>query len=411
MMMNKVVLPTVVVICLTCSAIPARAQAPYDATIVTPAVEVRSGPSTHFYITSRLNPGEHVQVVRPAADGWLCIVPPAGSFSWVPANAVDHRGRIAVVTAADAPIRVGSSERNLGEPKVEATRVVKGTLLVVIGQAQGLLPSNKLLPITPTQGEVRYIPTSAVEKAAVVKQTSPPPVNVSANFSQPRFTTTGSTGSPDALLAQAQQAEREGRDRDAEALYEQVKGQVIATNYPLAVECLNKIQFLRDRQRAADALANRQVQATPASNPSPYPPPYAPVSSQYCYQPDPCQPVQLGAPVVANASPVLAASTPPPPLASTAAPTQPPPTVPVARWYEPGVLKRVSFFVNNKKAYRFEPISGNMYMYVTPDDTINLEPYVNRTVQLYGEMSYHGTLRTYHLNVRQVSVPQERTGQ
>jgi hypothetical protein len=403
MTMNRVLLPAVVVICLSYSAIPARAQAPYDATIVMPVVEVRSGPSINFYATSRLNQGEHVQVVRPAADGWLCIVPPAGSFSWVQANAVDHHGKIAVVTAAEAQIRIGSREFK-GEPTVEGPRVSKGTQLVVIGRAEGLL--HKWLPVTPTQGEVRYITTSAVEKAAVVKQTSPPPVSVPANFNQPRFTTTGSTGSPDALLAQAQQAEREGRDRDAEALYEQVKGQVIATNYPLAVECLNKIQLLRDRQRAADALANRQVPATPASNPSPYPPPYAPVSSQYCYQPDPCRPVQLGAPVVANASPVMAASTPPPPLASTAAPSQPPPAVPVARLYEPGVLKRVSFFVNNKRAYRFEPLSGNMFMYVTPDDTLNLEPYVNRTVQLYGEMSYHGSLRTYHLNVHQVSVQQ-----
>jgi hypothetical protein len=174
----------------------------------------------------------------------------------------------------------------------------------------------------------------------------------------------------------------------------------------LAVECLNKIQFLRDRQHAADTLASRQVQATPVNRASPYPPQFAPVNSQYCYQPDPCRPVQLGAPVVANASPVTAASTPPPPLASTAAPATPPPSTPAAQWYEPGTLYRVSFFVNNKKAYRFEPRSGAMWMYVTPDDIVNLEPYVGRVVSLYGEMSYHGSLRTYHLNVRQVSVQQ-----
>jgi hypothetical protein len=237
-----------------------------------------------------------------------------------------------------------------------------------------------------------------------VKQSSPSPVSIPANFSQPRFGAPGSTNA-DALLAQAQQAEREGRYRDAEALYDQVAQQVKATNYPMAVQCLNRVEFLRDRERAADALANRQVPATPASNHSPYPPLYVPASSQYCYQPDPCRPVQLGAPpVVANASPVMM-STPPPPLANAAAPGQVTATTaaPVAQWFE-GTLQRTTL-PGTKRIYRLNPLDEqHQWFYVSADEVTNLEPYLNRTVALYGEMSYDGILRTYHLrNVHQVS--------
>src|ERR1700720_889755 len=71
------------------SAMPAFAQT-YSATILQKEVEVRSGPSTTCFATSKLNQNDKVLVLRESkeAEGWLEIVPPAGSFSWIKAKYV-----------------------------------------------------------------------------------------------------------------------------------------------------------------------------------------------------------------------------------------------------------------------------------------------------------------------------------
>ncbi len=387
------------------SALFVHAQAPYETTIIAPTVEVRSGPSSTYYVTTKLRQGERVKVMRDAGNGWLAITPPAGSFSWIQSRLVDQRGVSGVVKAASAPIRVGSHEYK-GEPTVESTRVSQGTQVVVIGRAEGTW-QDPWLPIMPTPTEVRYIPASAIQSATVVQQTQPPPLSVPAKYNEPRIDNPRASNGAnvDALLAQAQQAEKENRYRDAEALYEQVKDQVKVTNYPLAVECLNRIQYLRDRERGAvmvagqsPAPANRTVPGTLVAAPSPYPPvQQVPGNSQYCYQADPGAQVRLVAPVVANASPVGASVVPP---SGQVAPS-------AAQWYEAGRLERTSIYINNKRAYRLVPLSNRVWgVYATADDNVNLDAYANHIVQLYGELSFHGEARNYHINVHQVSLQQ-----
>ena len=55
------------------------------------AVFVRSGPSNNFYATQRLSKGTRVTVVGIKYD-WLKILPPEGSFSYVPQAYVTRRG-------------------------------------------------------------------------------------------------------------------------------------------------------------------------------------------------------------------------------------------------------------------------------------------------------------------------------
>src|SRR5256885_592354 len=71
---------------------PVNADAPYEATIIAPIVEVRSGASAQYYATGRLQRGERVQVVGEAANNWLKITPPVDSFSWVEGKLVSHTG-------------------------------------------------------------------------------------------------------------------------------------------------------------------------------------------------------------------------------------------------------------------------------------------------------------------------------
>ncbi len=56
---------------------------PYTAQITGDDVFVRSGPGTHYYGCGQLDKGDRVTVVDEKL-GWSRIVPPIGSFSWIP---------------------------------------------------------------------------------------------------------------------------------------------------------------------------------------------------------------------------------------------------------------------------------------------------------------------------------------
>jgi hypothetical protein len=55
---------------------------PHVAEITGDNVYVRSGPGTNYYHCGKLNKGDRVKVVDRQFS-WSCIVPPAGSFSWI----------------------------------------------------------------------------------------------------------------------------------------------------------------------------------------------------------------------------------------------------------------------------------------------------------------------------------------
>src|SRR5689334_16002576 len=63
---------------------------PYSAYIAADKTEVVAGPGHRFYATDRLARGTQVEIYREEASGWLAIRPPAGAFSWVPADFVER---------------------------------------------------------------------------------------------------------------------------------------------------------------------------------------------------------------------------------------------------------------------------------------------------------------------------------
>jgi SH3-like domain-containing protein len=70
-------------------AASARAdETTYTALVEADHVHVRSGPGTGYYATEILRHGDRVEVCGHDAGGWCRVRPPAGSFSWVPAEAV-----------------------------------------------------------------------------------------------------------------------------------------------------------------------------------------------------------------------------------------------------------------------------------------------------------------------------------
>src|SRR6185503_5208731 len=73
------------------------------------SVYVRSGPSNNFYPTMKLDKDAKVTVVG-IKYGWLKILPPEGSFSFIPQAYVTRRGdgKVGRVDQA-ANVRAGSS--------------------------------------------------------------------------------------------------------------------------------------------------------------------------------------------------------------------------------------------------------------------------------------------------------------
>jgi hypothetical protein len=158
---------SVVAVCTLALAARAAEAPVYEEKVITRPVEVRSGPSDHanYYSTSKLKPGDRVKIVTnaPKHDGWLAIVPPAGSFSWVSALLVKQEGpKTGYVVAEDAPVLIGSSLIK-DPPRVKTYPLRRGTLVDILDKPLECNDGSRWLPIKPHVTEVRYIPASAVQ--------------------------------------------------------------------------------------------------------------------------------------------------------------------------------------------------------------------------------------------------------
>jgi MraZ protein len=72
----------------------------------------------------------------------------------------------------------------------------------------------------------------------------------------------------------------------------------------------------------------------------------------------------------------------------------------------PGRLRRAGFFVDGKQAYVLENSQGRPLLYVTAQAGLNLEPYVNRTVDLQGSVIYYAELRSDYMTATTVNLLQ-----
>jgi hypothetical protein len=150
-------------------ALKAPASLPAEMIIIAqPGVEVRSGPTTQYYPTSKLRFGDKVLVLREseAQKDWYAIRPPAGSFSWINGKylrVAPHDPRIAVVDVqggGTAPVLPGSSVVDK-EPNHESTRIASGSLVTIVDRPNEVA-GEKWYAIAPPPSEARFIPKDAV---------------------------------------------------------------------------------------------------------------------------------------------------------------------------------------------------------------------------------------------------------
>src|SRR5262245_43267289 len=87
----------------------AEAQPAYEAEVIGLAAFAFSGPGIGYYPAMALEPGQKVTVFGERTEEWVSILPPKGSFSWVPARVVEEQpDGTGAITASDCKVRIGS---------------------------------------------------------------------------------------------------------------------------------------------------------------------------------------------------------------------------------------------------------------------------------------------------------------
>jgi hypothetical protein len=343
---------------------PPQAPSPYfgTATILASQVDVSSGPgsgpATPFYPTSRLRYNDRVTVLGESKKqpGWLEIVPPQHSYSWIDARYVKPipgAERTGVVDTGDpqvkAPIMPGSSIVSK-EPIGQIAQVETGTLLVLLDRPTATSGGAKLYPIMPVATEVRFIPLDAVRGGSFGANT--------AGYGQTIPTSWQNTAGPapnaipfHEIAKQGDQAVAAGNPERARILYIEAIAQ---TNDPAW----------------RNYLAGRLNQLSPNSG------------AQNA-------PVQVGS--SPNVRPVGPANWSP----NAAAPVGPagPPTAPVKTWSPWGILRGAGITLREgTPLYRLEDKTGNVLQYITTQPGGTLNDYITQTISVYGAVTTRNDL-------------------
>jgi hypothetical protein len=150
--------------------VPAFAQVGPDIRFVTAAeaqVRAGNGDSQQFYPTNRLQRGAKVEVIQELPGGWLKIVPPHGSFSYISTRNLEHispnqPNYVVALPNAEVPVFIGSEVVNQ-RPTIVGCKLKCGAQVVSIGKAMSE-NGEPLMPIEPPPGEGRYIRADAVAR-------------------------------------------------------------------------------------------------------------------------------------------------------------------------------------------------------------------------------------------------------
>jgi hypothetical protein len=388
-------------------AAPANPPATPDVRyVVPPEAEVRCGSSTkpELYPTNRLHRGDAVEVVEELPGDWLKIKPPPGSFSWIDVTFIKEispNQPNQVITPEDQLVDVYvGSEIQKGRPTVVGAKLRRGTQVRSIGQPLADDPNvpqpRRWMPIEAPEGEFRFIQAGAVTKtkpavdtvAAARAPTNSAPASstfVPAAGGAPAAAAGNAiTPVPDlqALYARARQAQDANNLREAIDLYRQAattaqnQGQVQWANQVFA-----HARALSDRLQVTFA-AQSPAAKTPSTDPA---------------QPDPT--VRLAPPPGTTPGGGVPDYAAPGAAATLTARGSPAGNLPSSG---PGRLRRAGRTVEYQRTYVLEDAQGLPLLYVSPEPGIDLEPYLEHNVELFGHTAYRGDIRAYYMTVARV---------
>lgn len=137
---------------------------PYGAQVIDKSATIRSGPGEKYYHTDRLPRGSRVEVYRHDGD-WAAIRPPAGSYSWVPASAIELEEDTSIGQVVDEGARTRIGSRFSDDHNAHYVALRRDELVEVIGR-RTLLDEGKpslWYQIKPPAGEFRWVRLAALE--------------------------------------------------------------------------------------------------------------------------------------------------------------------------------------------------------------------------------------------------------
>ena len=161
---------------------------PYMAEITGDNLYIRSGPGTNFYECGKLSKGDKVKVMSRQFS-WACIVPPAGSFSWISMQYVSidtDNPALGTVTGDRVRVYAGSdTQRPLYSTKLQG-RLDQGDKVKLLGEqlddyykiappsfAYLWVSINFTKPIPSVEEPAPVVETPAVETPAVEPAAEP----------------------------------------------------------------------------------------------------------------------------------------------------------------------------------------------------------------------------------------------
>jgi hypothetical protein len=327
-------------------------------------VEVRVGHALGFPAVGQLKKGDTVIVVREEDTGFLAILPPAGAVSWVKQIHLAkveglETGKANVLVAVEGAEVLAGSDKDHPPTNRATVHLPKGTIVEVVGPAVRV-GNASWDPITPPEGDLRWVPKSAVKASSLTAMSPPPPYvrpdtpafTVSADGSKP-VARPAAAALPTALTdhrlwAKASDAEASGDYTTAKSLYARI------------------YQDLWDQKAERDAIVicyNRYTRCDTALKQGDVPPARTRSESR----------------------------------------SEAPPAAVGGKWSSPGYLQELQkVYLDGQPVYSLQDDRGNVLYYVTAIAGISLHNYNGKRVQLYGNVATRPELYKPHMSVERV---------
>ena len=117
-------------------------------------VFLRSGAGTNFYKCGKLYKSDRIQVVN-TQQGWACVLPPPGCFSWIPMQYVSinlDNPTIGIVTGDNVRIYAGSDFVEPMHSTSEQVKLFRGDTVKLLGEEK-----DDYYKIAPPQGAYLWV--------------------------------------------------------------------------------------------------------------------------------------------------------------------------------------------------------------------------------------------------------------
>jgi hypothetical protein len=327
-------------------------------------VEIRAGHALGFPATGQLHKGDSIVVIREEETGFLAILPPPGSRSWIKQI---HLGKVEpgdggkanVAVAVDgAEVMAGLEEKEPKPTNRVTVRLPKGSIVETTGPAVRI-DNASWYPIVPPEGDLRWIPKTAVRSASLTALAPPPPYErpekspftvggVGEAPPKPAVATLPRALTEHRLWSQASQAEKTGEFATARSLYARI------------------YQDLWDQQAERDAIVicyNRYTRCDQAVK-----------KGDTVSRPDGHSESRSPAADSGN-----------------------------GKWSSPGYLQELQkVTVDGQQVFAFQDDRSSVMYYVTGVSGINLRSYKDKRVQIYGTVTQRPELYRPHMLVERV---------